>query len=401
MIPSRLRSSDVRGTRRTGMGTARRICGAVLVMASLLLVVACRVERPKEILSPSQMEEVLYDFHLAQIMGSDLNGENAYKRPLYMEYVYDKYHITREQLDSSLVWYARYPKNLANIYERLEHRADVEMERIKRMQEEAEHRGPKPVEGDSADIWYDRRIVMLTSLPLSNRVSYSIPTDSNFHLCDILEWTFDVRFFPRNTVWEDVLEDLTATVADSLTVDSLALDSLTLDSLALDSLTIDSLAADIIAADSLTVDSLAADTLCTDSLLADSLPVTKKPLRRAKAIATLVLHYDNDSTVAMDRVLDDDASVRIRLQNTDSVRLGDVFVNIYFKSHDKADRVLLYNNSLTRYRYVAPPKPEVPDSLLTALPDSVTTDSLPVDTILTQVSADTLPTLTALDTEAK
>lgn len=396
MIPSRLCSLDVYGTRRTISGTTHRICGALLFMVCLLLLGGCRVERPKEILSPSQMEDVLYDFHLAQIMGSDLNSENSYKRPLYLEYVYKKHQISREQLDSSLVWYARYPKNLATIYERLERRADVEIERIKRMQEKAELRGPKPVEGDSADIWYDRRLVMLTPLPLSNRISYSIPTDSNFHFCDILEWTFDVCFFPRNTVWEEVLDALTAAVTDSLTVDSLAADTLVFDTQ-----TLDSLPTGLSAAGALTVDSLVADSLLTDTLTADLLPMEEKPRRRAKAIASLVLRYSNDSTVAVDRVLADDASVRITLQNTDSVRLSSVYVSIYFKSYDKSDRVVLYNNSLTRYRYVAPPRAEVPDSLLIALPDSLTTDSLPADSLLTAATADTLPTLTAVDSRRK
>ena len=363
-------------------------------MSCLLLLMSCRVERPKEILSPAQMEDILYDFHLAQIMGSDLNGENAYKRSLYLEYVYDKHHITGAQLDSSLVWYARYPKNLATIYDHLAHRADVEMERIKRMQEEAEHRGPKPVEGDSADIWYDRRLVMLTSSPLSNRISYSIPADTNFHMCDILEWTFDVRFFPRNAVWEEVFDDLTAALTDTLGVDSLLTDSLRAGTLLTDSLQLDSLFEDSLSADVLAKDSVTADTLAVDSVLVDSLPVVNEPQRRAKAIATLVLHYANDSIVAVDRVLGQDASVRITLQNTDSVRLTDVNVNVYFKSHVNSDRVVLYNNSLTRYRYFAPPKIEVPDSLDTTIPDSLSADVPSADTVV-QAS---LPTLTALDT---
>lgn len=398
---SRLCSPDVRSEHRKG--SMRRVCSVALLVCSLLLI-GCRVERPKEILSPSQMGDVLYDFHLAQIMGADLNGDDMYKRSLYLKYVYDKHHITQEQLDSSLVWYARNPKNLATIYENLGHRADVEMERIKRMQEEAEHRGPKPVEGDSADLWYDHRLVMLTSSPLSNRVSYVIPTDSNFHLCDILEWTFDIRFFPQNTVWENVLDDLTVAVTDSTATDSLAADTLVAEPLQADSLLNDSLLSSL-AGDSLTSDSLVPDSLLADSLVVDSLnqpqPKLAKPKYRATTIATMVLHYANDSIVAVDRVIDDDASVRITLQNTDSVRLNDVNVYIYFKSHDTADRVVLYNNSLTRYRYVAPPKMEQPDSLSAIGLDGVVSDSLPIDTTAQSTHSDVLPEFSSVDTEKK
>ena len=146
------------------------------------------------------LEDVLYDYHLAQVMASDLNGDEVYKRALYMEYVYDKHHITRAQLDSSLVWYARNPNELSRIYERLQARADREMECIKARQALSELRGPQPVEGDSADLWYDNRLLVLTAAPLDNRRIFTVPSDSNFHLCDTIEWLFDALFIPSDTV---------------------------------------------------------------------------------------------------------------------------------------------------------------------------------------------------------
>lgn len=397
-------------------------------MGSLLLLVGCRVERPKEILSPSQMEEVLYDFHLAQVMGSDLNGEEAYKRSLYLEYVYEKHHITGAQLDSSLVWYARYPKNLATIYDRLAKRADAEMEMVRQKQIDAESRGPKPVEGDSADVWYDRRLVMLASSPLSNRASYVIPTDTNFHLCDTLVWTFDIRFFPRNRVWEDTFEELTLLLADSLATDSLTMDSLFVDSLrkdsvhtrtlSTDSLKKDSLSDALLALDSLRDNMSHVDSLRTDSLQTDTLTAAGRPTCRAKVIASLVLHYDDDTTVALDRVVEDDGHVCITLQNPDSVRMSEVYVSVYFKSHETTDRVVLYNNCLTRYHTIVPRSSTISDEL-TPMSDEMTTDSLSGDSVRhkqrhsafkrhrrkanrkEQTPLDSLPNLTTVDEEAR
>lgn len=177
----------------------QRLTVPALCLSVLLLVVSCRVERPKDVISPEQMEDILYDYHLAQIMASELNGDEIYKRSLYMEHVYQKHHITRAQLDSSLVWYARYPENLSRIYDRLEARADREMEGIKARQAMSELRGPQPVEGDSADLWYGSRLLVLTSAPFDNRQSFTIPADSNFHLCDSIEWSFDVMFVPTDS----------------------------------------------------------------------------------------------------------------------------------------------------------------------------------------------------------
>ena len=370
--------------RRMHMNGTRvsRIPSIALSVSLLLLLAGCRVERPKEIISPAQLEDVLYDYHLAQIMGADLTGENAYKRSLYMEYVYSKHHITREQLDSSLVWYARYPKNLSSIYEHLEHRADVEMERIKRMQEETEHRGPKAVEGDSADLWYDNRTVVLMPLPLTNRVSYTIPVDTNFHLCDIFEWTFNVRYFPRKTSWHEVMAQLSDAVVDTLSTETAVADSLLVDSLRQVSLCNDSLAAAVLDSSSLARDTSLGDSLPT------FLPVAQGMPQQPKVIASLLLHYNNDSTVAVDRVLDKENRVCITLQNTDSVRLSHVYMSLYFKSPEKTDYAVLYDNALIRYRYKKPSVVLSQDSLLTEATAHASLDSLSVDTLQSNLHAD-------------
>ena len=140
----------------------------ILHFSLLFLFVGCKVERPKEVLPPSKMEDVLYDYHLAQVMGGEMTGENMYKRGLYIDYVFNKHHITRAQLDSSLVWYARNPKELSAIYERLTARNEREMEYIKQRQSMVSVRGAQPIEGDSADLWYESRHFILTPTPLDN-----------------------------------------------------------------------------------------------------------------------------------------------------------------------------------------------------------------------------------------
>ena len=104
------------------MSKARFSSARLLAAVFVLLLASCKVERPSDVLSPKKMEAVLYDYHLAQVMCNDLNGQDRYKRELYMNYVYEKHHVTRAQVDSSLVWYARYPKDLSAIYEHLDKR---------------------------------------------------------------------------------------------------------------------------------------------------------------------------------------------------------------------------------------------------------------------------------------
>ena len=331
-----------------------------LILFLLFMVEGCKVERPKEIISPSKMEDILYDYHLAQVMGSDLSGENLYKRSLILQYVYDKHHITRAELDSSLVWYARNPKALSQIYEHLEARADAELELIKIRKEAAERKGPMPVEGDSAELWFDNHLFLLTATPYSNRVSYTIPVDSNFHPRDILEWTFNVRFIPKNSVLHkirDIEHDdihlLGTHIADSLSCEATATDS----TIIADSL----ICTDIVPDSTVVTDSMACDTYI------DGTMAGRHPFYRAKAVATLLIRCTNDSVVAVDRVITDNSSVRITVQNSDSIRIKHIYFNCYFKSLNPTDQLVVYSNSLKRYRYPTPTKVE------TVRPDTLTT----------------------------
>ena len=247
-----------------------------ILLSSLLLLVSCKVERPKEVLPPSKMEDVLYDYHLAQVMGSDLTGENTYKRGLYVDYVFQKHHVTSAQLDSSLVWYARNPKELSTIYEHLGARMEREMNYLKQRQSKVSARGPQSVEGDSADLWYDNRHLILTPTPLENYRSVSIPFDANFHKCDTIRWTFDALFIGQP--------------ADS----------------------------------------------------------------NRLAVASLIVRYANDSVLARDVVLTENAPVSITLQNADSVNVKNVTAGVYFQSGTLTDHLVVACNRLLRYHKQVP-----------------------------------------------
>ena len=254
--------------------------GGNLFLILLLILVGCKVERPKDVLPPSKMEEVLYDYHLAQVMGSEMTGENTYKRGLYVDYVFAKHHITREQLDSSLVWYARNPKDLSTIYERLGGRIEREMEDIKQRQAMVLSRHAQPVEGDSADLWYESRHFILTPSPIDNYRSVSIPFDGNFHKCDTIRWTFETMFIgqkPHGLVHPKRL-----------------------------------------------------------------------------AVASLIVRYANDSILARDMVLTEDAAVNITLQNTDSINVKNITAGVYFQGDTITDHLVVFHNHLMRYHTIAP-----------------------------------------------
>ena len=96
----------------------------MFALAGCLSLASCKKKMPSEVIKPAEMENILYDYHLAQALGSEYNGEERYKRELLLQYVFEKHHVTKAEFDSSMVWYTRNMEELGNIYKNLERRYD-------------------------------------------------------------------------------------------------------------------------------------------------------------------------------------------------------------------------------------------------------------------------------------
>ena len=58
-------------------------------------------------------------------------------------------------------------------------------------------RDNKPKEslpGDSIDVWIWQHIYQLTGMPLDNKITFTLPSDTNFHDRDTLRWSVRFRF---------------------------------------------------------------------------------------------------------------------------------------------------------------------------------------------------------------
>ena len=92
----------------------KRFLGYILFVAPLLLF-SCEVKMPEDIIPPTKMEALLYDYHLVQSMSSEYASDD-YKEKLYFAYVFDKHNVTQEEFEHSMQWYNRYPKHMKKIY---------------------------------------------------------------------------------------------------------------------------------------------------------------------------------------------------------------------------------------------------------------------------------------------
>lgn len=167
-------------------------------IASLFLLVGCKKDHPKGFIKASEMEEVLYDYQMAQAMADNLPYEEIYKRTLFTDYVFQKYNITQAQFDSSMVWYTREAGELTKIYENVN-------KRLKAQQMDLNHqialRDKKPMataKGDTVDIWYKDRVFQLSNSPVSNKLLFKIPADDNFKINDEFVWMQRFTFIGHN-----------------------------------------------------------------------------------------------------------------------------------------------------------------------------------------------------------
>ncbi len=163
-------------------------------LLTLVFMASCSVERPEEILSDEQMEQVLYDYHIARAVGEEFASGENYRRQLFVEDAFRKNGITQAEFDISMTWFARYPQHLIPIYEKVNKRLREKRDGIGQLIAMRNEKPKDTAPGDSVDVWMWQRVYALPGTPLDNRISFHLPSDTNFQARDTLRWTIRFRF---------------------------------------------------------------------------------------------------------------------------------------------------------------------------------------------------------------
>ena len=184
-----------------------------LFIAALLaatLMTSC--DRDSHILSSGEMEDILYDYHLADAMAQQAEGGYAKNAVAYRAAVLKKYDITQSEFDSSMVYYMRHTDELHTIYQ---HISD-------RMQDEANKVGASSMtagvaSGDSANVWNGEKSLVLIPNEPYNLYSFNLQADTTFHKGDHLILNFKSDF-----IFQDGMRDGIVMLAVTLGNDSVA-----------------------------------------------------------------------------------------------------------------------------------------------------------------------------------
>ncbi|MBR3895487.1 MAG: DUF4296 domain-containing protein [Bacteroidaceae bacterium] len=172
----------------------KEIKHTVWCLVAIVCLSACTVEIPSYVIQPQEMEDLLYDYHLMQAMAGDLKSSEGYKRKQYEQYVFDKHHVTEAEFDTSLTWYMRHTKELEAIYKNLNDRFSTTKEKLAAHIPPYERTNRITKAGDTVNVWDDFRMARLTVSPLTNKLNFVLPTDSNYHKRDAFEWKLNAHF---------------------------------------------------------------------------------------------------------------------------------------------------------------------------------------------------------------
>ena len=132
----------------------------IVLVAAAALMVSCKPSVPSEYIQPDDMEDLIYDYHVAQGIAMQQDGSQDYNRRLNFELVLKKHGLTQAQFDSSLVYYYTRADRFQEIYKHVQERLNNEAEKYGAAVSEGPIKAAS-LSGDTAEVWKGNRALML------------------------------------------------------------------------------------------------------------------------------------------------------------------------------------------------------------------------------------------------
>ena len=164
----------------------------------LLMAIGCKPKVPSEYIQPDEMENILYDYHLADAIAKTEPGEESTKRNLFFQRVLEKHHVTEADFDSSLIYYYSRIDRFKDIYGRVNERLNNEAKLLgsvvnnKRFLQESSN-------GDTVDIWSLERDLLLIPRPTNNRYEFTVKADTSFRAGDAFTFLFMAEYISQSS----------------------------------------------------------------------------------------------------------------------------------------------------------------------------------------------------------
>lgn len=148
------------------------------ILWAIVIIVAsgfcsCGDSIPSEYLQPKELEDVLYDYHVAlgMLNGEMRNDQNrAYNERLYKLAVLKKHNVSEEKFENSMVYYMRHAEDLQKVYKSLTERVRAEASQVgasvSAMRPEELFKEIRPTYGPLSQVSYSCNAGLTMFLPL-------------------------------------------------------------------------------------------------------------------------------------------------------------------------------------------------------------------------------------------
>lgn len=169
----------------------------MLGTVGLMLFMACKPKDPPQYIQPDEMEDILYDYHVAQGIATNVESNN-YNSHLYYESVLKKHHVTRAEFDSSLHYYYYRSDRFIDIYKRVQERLADEAVVLGASVSEVERYITQSASGDTMDVWEgSRRQLLIPNRPY-NYMQFYLKADTSYYEGDSFQMIFSNTFLVQS-----------------------------------------------------------------------------------------------------------------------------------------------------------------------------------------------------------
>ena len=178
----------------------------------LLFFAGCKPSLPSDVIDESKMEDILYDYHIAQGMLVDnikLNEQRMYNDILA------KHGVTQAEFDSSMVYYTRHYHLLNGIYSKLQDRFTQQTVAMGGNVQDITSMGEGFSSSDTTNLWKETPSVLFVPFTPYNVKQFDIKVDTTFLPGDKILLSFDTQFLVQ-----DGRRDVAAMLAIRLSNDS-------------------------------------------------------------------------------------------------------------------------------------------------------------------------------------
>lgn len=187
---------------------------SLIILLLACLIVSCKPSIPSGIISEGDMEDILYDYHLANAIASQDDKLN--KQRMYND-ILEKYDYTQAEFDSSMVYYTRHYRLLDDIYKNIEGRMAEQAIAMGGNVQDLNSMGEGFSSADTTNVWTDVASIVFTQYPPYSVKSFEIKVDSAYKAGDKFLLSFDTDF-----IVQDGRRDLAAMLAVRFKNDSVA-----------------------------------------------------------------------------------------------------------------------------------------------------------------------------------